>query len=124
MANKMLLDDTRSLRREQREALIARKRERREARAFKREHQTIELETLALQTIDIAPSRPPVDDPTPVAETAPQPARSPVTAPWIEGSTGRRDSSEAARLSWSRVTGAPLWKMPHEAERGRRFDSR
>ena len=81
MANKMQLDDTRALRREQREARIARKRERREARAFKREHQTIELETLALQTIDIAPSRPPVDDPTPVAETAPQPARSPVTAP-------------------------------------------
>lgn len=80
MANKMLLDDTRALRREQREARIARKRERREARAFKREHQTIELETLALQTIHIAPSRPPVQDPTPVTETAPlEPARSPVT---------------------------------------------
>ena len=81
MANKMLLDDTRSLRREQREARIARKRERREARAFKREHQTIELETLALQTIDMAPIRPPVEDPTPLAETAPlEPTRSPVTA--------------------------------------------
>jgi hypothetical protein len=82
MANKMLLDDTRSLRREQREARIARKRERREARALKREHQTIGLETLALETIDIAPSRPPVEDPTPVTETVPlEPARAPVTTP-------------------------------------------
>ena len=88
MANKMLLDDTRSLRREQREARIARKRERREARAFKREHQTIELETLALQTIEMAPLRPPVDDPTPVAETAPlEPTRSPVTAPAEPGAS-------------------------------------
>jgi hypothetical protein len=86
MANKMQLDDTRALRREQREARIARKRERREARAFKREHQTIELEALALQTIDIAPSRPAVEDPTPLAETAPlEAARSPVNTPTEPG---------------------------------------
>ena len=88
MANKMLLDDTRSLRREQREARIARKRERREARAFKREHQTTVIETLALQTIDMAPIRPPVEDPTPLAETAPlEPTRSPVIAPAEPGAS-------------------------------------
>jgi hypothetical protein len=40
MANQMLLDDTRALRREQREARIARKRERRQAREFKRRRDT------------------------------------------------------------------------------------
>jgi hypothetical protein len=81
MANKMLLDDTRSLRREQREARIARKRERREARALKHEHHTIGLQTLALETIDIAPSGPRVEEPAPAAETAAsEPARPPVTA--------------------------------------------
>jgi predicted acylesterase/phospholipase RssA len=80
MANKMLLDDTRAPRREQREARIARKRERREARALKHQHHTIGLETLALETIDIAPSGPRVEEPAPTAETAaPTPARPPVT---------------------------------------------
>jgi hypothetical protein len=81
MANKMLLDDARSLRREQREARIARKRERREARALKHQHHTIGLQTLALERIDIAPSAPRVKEPAPTAETAaPEPARPPVTA--------------------------------------------
>ena len=100
MANKMLLDDTRSLRREQREARIARKRERREARAFKREHQTIELETLALQTIETAPIRPPVEDPTPLAETAPlEPTRSPVTAPAEPGASHESVPGQVAASS-------------------------
>jgi hypothetical protein len=41
MANQMLLDDTRALRREQQEARIARKRERRQARDFKRQRDTM-----------------------------------------------------------------------------------
>ena len=41
MANEMLLDDTRALRREQREARIARTRERRQARDFKRRRDTM-----------------------------------------------------------------------------------
>ena len=41
MANKMLFDDTRALRREQREARIARKRERRQARTLK--YQRLEM---------------------------------------------------------------------------------
>jgi hypothetical protein len=43
MANNMLLDDTRALRREQREARIARKHERRQARQLKRQHTTTPL---------------------------------------------------------------------------------
>jgi len=43
MANDMLLDDTRALRREQRETRIARKHERRQARALKRQHTTTRL---------------------------------------------------------------------------------
>ena len=80
MANKMLFDDTRALRREQREARIARKRERREARGLKRQHQTTGLETLALETLDIPPSRPQAEEPLPGADTAaPEPGNSPVT---------------------------------------------
>ena len=80
MANNMLLDDTRTLRREQRETRIARKRERREARALKHQHHTIGLETLAIETIDIAPNAPQVEEPAAAAETvAPTPARPPVT---------------------------------------------
>ena len=97
MANKMLLDDTRALRREQREARIARKRERREARALKHQHHTIGLETLALETIDIAPSAPRVEEPAPAAETvAPEPARPPVTTA-AETSASQQPTPEPGR---------------------------
>ena len=48
MANNMLLDDTRALRREQREARIARKNERRQARELKRQHTTTLVATAPL----------------------------------------------------------------------------
>jgi hypothetical protein len=81
MANKMLFDETRALRREQREARIARKRERQEARAVKRQHQADGPVPLALETIAIAPIRTQIEEPASAAEAVtPEPAASPVTS--------------------------------------------
>jgi hypothetical protein len=114
MANKMLLDDTRALRREQREARIARKRERREARALK--HHTIGLETLALETIDIAPSWPRVEEPAPTAETAaPKPARPPVTTA-VETSASQRPTPSPVAQDEAPPVGTP---RPARGESGR-----
>ena len=52
MANKMLFDDTRALRREQREARIARKRARRDARALKYERLEMPMDLGARGTGD------------------------------------------------------------------------
>ena len=52
MANKMLFDDTRALRREQREARIARKRARREARTLKYQRLEMPVDLAALDTAD------------------------------------------------------------------------
>ena len=66
---KMLFDETRALRREQREARIARKRDRRAARTLKHRQHTIGLETLTLETIEVTRSRRPAEEPPPAAET-------------------------------------------------------
>ena len=62
MANKMLFDDTRALRREQREARIARKRERRQARTLKYQRLEMPAEIAALGA-----------DGTAIDERAPEP---------------------------------------------------
>ena len=69
MANNMLLDDTHALRREQREARIARKHERRQARQLKRQHITTPVVPTPLPAIrGMTVAEEPVERPASVPE--------------------------------------------------------
>jgi hypothetical protein len=103
MANKMLFDDTRALRREQREARIARKRERRDARTLKYQRLEIALDSAALDTADAT-----------TAEWAPEQEadRAPSSAAESAAPTGGLETPVAA----AEVAAEPQPPVPQPAE--------
>jgi hypothetical protein len=99
MAKSMLLEDTRALRREQREARIARKQARRRARELKDWGRTTVLETMALEPIAIA---------------APGPA---ISAPEAEASAGVKATAFAAPAATPEPPTATPTPSPQPAAR-------
>lgn len=109
---KMLFDDTRALRREQREARIERKRERREARQLKRRQHPTGIETITLEELRTMSRRAPADRPEPESESEPAVTAAPIIVPNVPtvplaAASGRAPQMPAPRPAAQSEPAAP-----------------
>jgi hypothetical protein len=112
MANTMAFDETRALRREQREARIARKRERRDARTLKRRHNTAPIEALAWE----APAAPQPDTEE-AAITVESVAPDPPATPRVKTAPSAEPTPAAPVVPIEAPLGEPPRSDPRAAQR-------